>query len=121
MLLLVLTEENSDLVIEPAMLEVALKKRWKQIKVNYFPHTIVGILWWEISEADDLVYGFLHSDKQIISVEGSNKDIAPFLLWYRSLVPLQYPLYVCHGESEEEIELQATDTEEGLVKKLYTL
>jgi hypothetical protein len=75
----------------------------------------------ETSEGNDLVYGFLHSDKQIISVEGSNEEIAPFLLWYRSLVPLQYPLYVCHGESEEEIELQATDTEEELLKNLYTL
>ena len=56
---------------------------------------------WEIS-IGNLLLGFLFIDRQRIMLEGSIEDAAIFVVWYRSIVPYEYRLFLGDDSFSDE-------------------
>lgn len=96
---------QSSLEVDPVDLMDNLKSRWPFIEITIDPQVpyrspqipYPTLEWeWEDKMSDSFIRGNLQANKQIIVIEGSTKELAEFVAWYRGLISSEYKLYFFH-------------------------
>lgn len=114
--------DDVDLKIEPKFLENNLKARWALVEFDNFnfvnnPY----ILSWAIDFNGSRLLGGLHKDRQGVSLDNDPESVAIFAIWYRSLIPAQYQLFIFHDSSDREIEINSNISADELLDLLNEL
>jgi hypothetical protein len=114
---LIITKREPRLTIDPSSFENQLQAQWPEITfVDTDPFSLLA---WTVPIIGDVLYGFLHNDKATVSLDSYDESVAAFAVWYRSVIPGQYQLTLCHDQLPEMmIELQPGDTQEDILNKL---
>jgi hypothetical protein len=106
---------TSDLRIEPSEYRQKLAERWP--KINFIHLTPTG---WELppeSEGYSGLRGWLQKNQQIVSFgPGPDKSFIDFVLWHRSVIPEQYPLYLFNSSSWDSFFLTKDSTEQDIIE-----
>lgn len=106
---------TSDLRIEPSEYHQKLVERWPEINFNHLSPT-EG---WKLppeSEHPSGLRGWLQKNQQIVSFgKGPTKSFIDFILWHRSIIPEQYPLFLFNSSSWDSLLLTKDTTEQDIV------
>jgi hypothetical protein len=118
------TEDNCDLQIDVDIFEHQLGERWSDVKVDNFSlqSNFVTRSWWVTFTEENQEVTL---DKHYRSVWIDNcydQTLAEFLVWYRSVIPIEYRLFVAHDSwGEEQIELTRAITEAQIIRMLESI
>lgn len=114
--------KRSNLIIDPAEYAERLRLEWPMSRI-FDEETNRPIEWntshlleWELNGLEEqeqryLGYGWLKSDKQIVSLTTPYKY---FFIWHRSVVPEEYPLWLIGDYSWKSLELKMDTTEDDI-------
>jgi hypothetical protein len=106
---------TSDLSINPSEYRAKLLERWPQMT---FIHTL-PVLNWELPLEDGEysgLSGHLQTNLQIVEFgTGPKKSFVDFILWHRSVIPEQYPLYLFNSSSWDSLLLTNDTSEQDVV------
>lgn len=111
---------TSTLKIDPAWLADQIKSRWSDAEINdRDPLPESHLLTWRIKVKKVVLIGALLFDGYAITITSEhhfsrkypNDILRPFTQWYRTIIPLQHPLYLYHGADEGEL-IELPDTNE---------
>jgi hypothetical protein len=109
---------TSDLRIDAAAYADALSTRWLGLGIaqNAMSHCV---LYWELppeSLESSSLAGQLFNDHQIVSFgTGPKRSFIDFILWHRTQVPDDVPLYLFHSTGWERLELTSQTTEQDIL------
>lgn len=105
---------TSDLRIEPSEYHQKLVERLSEI--NFVSGSLIR---WELppeSKEYAGLWGCLQENQQIVSFgTGPKKSFIDFILWHRSVIPEQYPLYLFNSSSWDSLLLTKDTTEQDIV------
>ena len=106
-------------VINQAEIVEELKKRWDSIEIKENVSDAY-ILRWAVEFDGRTILGGIQTDYQTLTIDGGAvANIADFLIWYRTLVPEQYPLFLYKGSKfDNPIKLSASTSKDELVGTL---
>jgi len=107
-------EKSPDWTIDPRELVEKLKHRWHGIKVK--ESEIYALRWSVEVEGYHPILGGLQSDCHTVTIDGGPiASVAEFAVWYRSLVPEQYSLFLYKGSTfDRPVKLLRTTSKEEL-------
>jgi hypothetical protein len=112
---------TSDLRIDPALYRDGLLQRWPEIFI-YSPSSTpeYDYLKWELppeSHEYSGLWGVLQRNGQYVEFgTGPDRSFVDFILWHRSFVPPQYPLYLFNWSSWDSLLLNPDVTEDEIVQ-----
>lgn len=88
-------EGETNLYIDAEIYEKALAERWDiKILARNLPNP-GNVLTWDVYDKGSVVIeGGLQSGNQIITLQGGTRDMAAFVVWHRSVVTNDSPLYL---------------------------
>jgi hypothetical protein len=112
-------EQSPDWSLNQAEFVNELKQRWDGIEVKEKVSDRY-ILRWSIKVEGYPILGGVQSDYHTLTIDGGPIDtIAEFAIWYRNLVPEQYPLFLYKGSTfDRPIELSLTISKDELMAAL---
>jgi len=110
-------EDHVEYALNVAEFTKQLKTRWSSVEFEDIdPEEGFYVLRWWLHEDNVDHVGGLHSDHQTIDLDDFPEGIAPFVVWFRSIVPSQYRLMLAHDSSSDEIELTENLTADEIEK-----
>ena len=112
-------EQSPDWVINQIEIVEELKNRWHGIEVMEDVSDTYAIRW-SVKVEGYPILGGIQSDYHTLTIDGGPiATIAEFAIWYRNLVPEQYPLFLYKGSTfNRPIELLRATSKEELVTTL---
>ncbi len=109
---------QSDFEIDPADFVNRLKSRWPTITIRMNSDSSRHLLEWEGVQNDRFIRGALQANRQIISLDGSSRELAEFVSWYRGLIPSKYRLFFFHESLYTSIEVVSDTSLDELIKSI---
>lgn len=110
-------EQFPDWTIDPQELVEKLNHKWHVIEVK---ESEIYSLRWDVEVEGYPMLGGLQSDCHTVTIDGGPiRIISEFAVWYRNLVPEQYPLFLYKGSTfDRPIKLLRTTSKEELTTTL---
>ncbi len=116
---LIITNEKANLNIDPESLKQKLQVQWTSVVFENVSITRLNMaLYWKIPVKRDLLTGSLHGNQRAISLDASEEAVAAFSAWYRTIIPAEIPLFLCHDSSEERVEIHPNTTEIEILEEM---
>ena len=99
-----------------------LAERWPEVQIEEVrnPRSIHS-LEFEMPIAGARLRGTLHRKGNSVVFFGDMPECAEFVLWFRSVVPADVPLFVCDENVSEGINLTESSTSEDVLRALKYL
>jgi len=117
--------QKSGLHVEPDYLSENMRRKWPHISVQRVVlENDPYVIRWSIELEGHRLLGGLQEDNQAISIENYLADAADFafaadfVLWYRSIIPPNYRLYLYDDGLNKQVELNAATTKEQILNAL---
>ncbi|HEU4325298.1 MAG TPA: hypothetical protein VFS21_19300 [Roseiflexaceae bacterium] len=108
--------QTSDLRIDPADYEQALRSQWPGAEISVPPPASSYLLAWRLRTNEALgLSGGLQRDQQTVSFEVSDAaTIYAFIRWHRRYVSRQHDLFLHTTVADDYLALTATTTDEAI-------
>jgi hypothetical protein len=110
-----------QLRIVPETFAKQISARWDNfevINVN-IPKDTSALSWRCKVQGEELLGNLLEGENTITLNDWSDKAVAQFAVWYRSLIPKHIPLFLCHDQSAAtEIEITEYITVDEILQQL---
>src|SRR5579859_5562158 len=117
--------QKSELRVEPDYLSENMRHKWPHISIQrVVSENDPYIIRWSIELESHRLLGGLQDDHQAISIENYLADAADFafaadfVLWYRSIIPPDYRLYLYDDGLSKQVELNEATTKEQILNAL---
>jgi hypothetical protein len=122
--LIVTAEENSTIEEKHYQIQIEdfalrLRERWADVEIQgqLFPGDTY-LLNWSIAIGNFRLVGGIQGDRRTITLEDFPEGAIQFAVWYRSITPLTYRLFISHDSSGNEYEVLSITTESELSQEL---
>jgi hypothetical protein len=109
---------ETDLRTDATYFEKQLRKQWPDAEIHVItdPQAHSVLQWKIMTQSKDLILGDLYGEQSVAFKGGDRTDVVNFALWYRTIVPLRYKLYLYKEDlSHQPIELTADVTIEDIL------
>lgn len=109
---------TSDLTINPADYRAALQNDWPFARILH-PSGASTLEWYLYEQKGKFVipggFGTLQTNQRIVTLEPPNLD---FCLWHRSIIPVEYRLWMFTSASWSHLEIRYGTTREDIFQFL---
>jgi hypothetical protein len=114
--------EETDLHIDIEQFVEKLRAAWPGVQVQESSSTEDPfVIHWSLEEKKHRLLGSLYGNLHSILIEALAPDATRFALWYRTLVPNKYKLFLYDEGFNEHVELTTTSTETQVLAALNSL
>jgi hypothetical protein len=111
--------EKSELRVDPDDLSANMRRKWPHISIERVVlENDPYIFRWSIELEGHRQLGGLQDSYQAISIEDYPEYAADFALWYRSIISLDYRLYLYDDDFSRHVELNEDTTKEQILNAL---
>jgi len=106
---------QSNLEVDPIDLMERLRYQWLSLDATMDPGIPHHLLDWEAITSAGFIRGTLQTNKQIVVLDGSTRELAEFVIWYRGLISSEYRLFFFHESLYTCMEIKPATSLDELV------